>query len=150
MLWFPDSEDNILCEDWSDRALCDLQARVPWDTEHCSCLILSQSNTPIVFRSLPAGLTQDTFHVIYNNLWCLRVILTIIRIHYGPVLLESLIRVSFLTWHCMLGLSFVHDRIKVTALDSSCLSQIFIFFLVWLRIDVWLWMCGLVCAIPDC
>lgn len=51
-------------------------------------LILSQSNTPIVFSSLPAGLTQDTFHVIYNNLWCLRVILTIIRIHYGPVLLK--------------------------------------------------------------
>ena len=57
-----------------------LSAR-PWSRETRSIVlrfILSHPNTPIVFRSLPAGLTQDTFHVIYNNLWCLRVILTII------------------------------------------------------------------------
>lgn len=40
--------------------------------------ILSHPNTPIVFRPLPAGVSQDTFHVIYNNLACLHVIFTII------------------------------------------------------------------------
>ena len=29
----------------SDRALCDRQARVPWDTEHCSCVSSCHSPT---------------------------------------------------------------------------------------------------------
>ena len=55
--------DNILCHpcvDWQWQGPClitshSVPALVPWDTGHCSPLHLVTSNTPIVFRPLPAG-----------------------------------------------------------------------------------------------